>query len=205
MRPFTAISRDGPLNLYNAVRTAISPEARDKGVLVVLNDTIHSARFVTKSHTSHVETFVDRDIGPLGYTDSDRVVFYRTPLTRHTAQSEFDVSRLTSLPQVDIVYGYQEASPASITGLLKEHTSGLILNSSSPNYKPALKAAREQGVVVVASDRKGAGRLGHSAAGPAEGVITADNLNAQKARILLRLALSVTHDPMQIQRMFDEY
>jgi L-asparaginase len=205
MRPFTAISRDGPLNLYNAVRTAISPEARDKGVLVVLNDTIHSARFVTKSHTTHVETFVDRDIGPLGYTDSDRVVFYRSPLTRHTAQSEFDISRLNSLPQVDIVYGYQEASPGSISGLLNAHTNGLILNSSSKNYMPALKEARAQGVVIVASDRKGAGRLGHSATGPAEGVITADNLNAQKARILLRLALSVTHDPVQIQRMFDEY
>ncbi|HEY5806622.1 MAG TPA: asparaginase, partial [Povalibacter sp.] len=205
MRPFTAISRDGPLNLYNAVRTAISPQARDKGVLVVLNDTIHSARFVTKSHTTHVETFVDREIGPLGYTDSDRVVFYRTPLTRHTAQSEFDVSKLTALPQVDIVYGYQEASPASITGLVKAHTKGLILNSGSRNYMPALKEARTQGVVVVASDRKGAGRVGHSTGGPVDGVITADNLNAQKARILLRLALSVTHDPVQIQRMFDEY
>jgi len=205
MRPFTAISRDGPLNLYNAVRTAITPEAKGKGVLVVLNDTIHSARFVTKNHTSHVETFVDREIGPLGYTDSDRVVFYRTPLTRHTSHSEFDVSKLQSLPQVDIVYGYQEASPASVTGLVAAHAQGLVLNSAASSYLPALLAARAKGIVIVASDRKGAGRVTLSPKGPADGFITADNLNAQKARILLRLALTTTHDPVQIQRMFNEY
>jgi L-asparaginase len=99
--------------------------------MVVLNDTIHSARFVTKNHATHVETFVAREIGPLGYTDSDRVVFYRTPLTRHTARSEFDVSKLDSLPQVDIAYGYQEASPGSIDGLIKSGTRGIVLSSRS--------------------------------------------------------------------------
>jgi L-asparaginase len=205
MRPFTAISRDGPLNLYNAVRTALAPEAKGKGVLVVLNDTIHSARFVTKNHTYHVETFVAREIGPLGYTDSDRVVFYRAPLTRHTANSEFDVSKLDSLPQVDIVYGYQEASPGSIDGLVKSGAQGLVLASGAGTYRNALERAKAKGVVIVASDRKGAGRVTHHKDGPDKGAITAGDLNPQKARILLRLALTKTHDPLEIQRMFDEY
>jgi L-asparaginase len=205
MRPFSAISRDGPLNLYNAVRTAITPEATSKGVMVVLNDTIHSARFVTKSHTYRVETFVARETGPLGYADSDRVVFYRSPLTRHTAASEFDVSLLESLPQVDIVYGYQEASPASIDALVDSGAQGIVLASSASTYREALQRAKEKGVVIVASDRKGAGRVTHHKDGPVKGVITADDINPQKARILLRLALTKTRDPIEIQRMFDEY
>jgi L-asparaginase len=205
MRPFTAISRDGPLNLYNAVRIAIAPEARNKGVMVVLNDTIHSARFVTKGHTYHVETFVDREIGPLGYADSDRIVFYRSPLTRHTAKSEFDVSKLETLPQVDIVYGYQEASPGSVEGLIAAGAQGIVLNSASGTYREALQKAKSKGIVIVASDRKGAGRVTLNEKGPRDGGITADNINAQKARILLRLALTRTRDPLEIQRMFNEY
>lgn len=205
MRPFTAISRDGPLNLYNAVRTAITPEARNKGVLVVLNDTIHSARFVTKNHTYHVETFVAREIGPLGYTDSDRVVFYRSPLVRHTHRTEFDVSKLTTLPQVDIVYGYQEASPASVDGLVAAGTKGIVLASSSGTYTKSLEAAQKKGIAIVGSDRKGAGRVTVSERAAARGIVSADNLNAQKARILLRLALTRTRDVAEIQRMFNEY
>lgn len=205
MRPFTALSRDGPLNLYNAVRTATTPEAKNKGVMVLLNDTIHSARFVTKGHTYHVETFVSREIGPIGYADSDRIVFYRAPLTRHTARSEFDVGNLDVLPQVDIVYGYQEASPGSIDGLVDSKTQGIVLASGSGTYREALQRAKSKGIVIVDSDRKGAGRVTLDKDGPAKGGITADDLNAQKARILLRLALTKTHDPVEIQRMFNEY
>ena len=205
MRPFSAISRDGPFNLYNAVRTVLTPEAHGKGVMVVLNDTIHSARFVTKNHTYHVETFVAREVGPLGYADSDRVVFYRSPLTRHTARTEFDVSGLDALPQVDIVYGYQEASPGSVDGLIKAGARGIVLSSSAGAWRDSLARAQKKGIVIVASDRKGAGRVVLSETGPRAGRITADNLNAQKARILLRLALTKTKDPAEIQRIFNEY
>jgi L-asparaginase len=205
MRPFTAISRDGPYNLYNAVRTAATPEAAGHGVLVVLNDTIHSARFVTKGHTYHVETFVSRELGPLGFVDSDRVVFYRKLLTRHTAGSEFDISKLETLPQVDVVYGYQEASGAAIPALVEDGAKGIVYADSSPAYSRAFLAAQAKGVVIVQSDRKGAGRVTISDRAAARGTITSDNLNAQKARILLRLALARTTETRELQRIFNEY
>lgn len=205
MRPWTGISRDGPFNLLNAVRTAAAPEAVGKGVMVLLNDTIHSARFVTKNNTYRVETFVSRELGPIGYSDSDRIAFYRTPLTRHTAKSEFDISKLETLPAVDIVYGYQEASPAPIEGLVAAGVKGIILNDSAPSFAKATQFAQSKGIVIVQSDRKGSGRVVLSERTAGRGVITADNLNAQKARVLLRLALTKTTDPKELQRIFNEY
>lgn len=205
MRPFSAASRDGPFNLYNATRVAIDPAAVGKGVMIVLNDTIHSARYATKGHTYHVETFVSRDIGPLGYTDSDQVVFYRETLTRHTLNSEFDVLSLEELPKVDIVYGYQEASAAPIPALVTDGTKGLVLNSGSGSFNREIKKAQAAGIVVVGSDRKGAGRVVLSDRKLNSGIITSDNINAQKSRILLRVALTKTHDLEELQRIFDEY
>jgi L-asparaginase len=205
MRPFTAISRDGPYNLYNAVRTAGTPSASGMGVMIVLNDTIHSARFATKGHTYHVETFVSREHGPIGYVDSDQVTFYRRLITRHTTKSEFDISKVESLPQVDIVYGYQEASAAPIPALVADGASGIVYASGSPAFSDAFLAAQSNGVVIVRSDRKGAGRVVLSDSAAARRIITSDNLNPQKSRILLRLALTQTTNPAEIQRMFNEY
>lgn len=205
MRPWSAISRDGPLNLYNAVRTAAAPEAIGKGVLVLLDDTIHSARWVTKGNTTRVETFVSREIGPLGYADADRVVFYRTPLTRHTAKSEFDVSSLTNLPSVDVVYGYQEASAEPLKALVAAGAAGVVLADGSPAVTQAVLGALAKGVAVVQSDRKGSGRVLLSERVAGRGVVTADSLNAQKARILLRVALTKTKEPRELQRIFNEY
>ncbi len=205
MRPWSAISRDGPLNLYNAVRTAITPEAVGKGVLVVLDDTIHSARFVTKGNTTRVETFVSREIGPLGYADADRVVFYRAPMTRHTAKSEFDVSTLTNLPPVNVVYGHQEASPAPLESLVLAGAAGVVLADGSPAVTRAVLGAVARGVAVVQSDRKGSGRVLLSERQAGRGVVTADSLNPQKARMLLRVALTTTKEPRELQRIFNEY
>ena len=205
MRPWSAISRDGPLNYLGAVRTVLTPEAAGKGVMVLLNETIHSARFVTKTHTYHVETFVSREVGPIGFADSDRVVFYRSPVTRHTSTTEFDIREIESLPQVDIVYGYQEASRAPIDALAEEGVKGIILADDSPAYRNALLEARAAGVVVVQGSRKGAGRVMLSARAAARGEVTADNLNPQKARILLRLALTRTTETRELQRIFNEY
>jgi L-asparaginase len=204
-RPWSAISRDGPFNFYNAVRTAASPDAVGKGVMVLLNDTIHSARFVTKGNTYRVETFVARELGPIGFADSDRIVFYRTPLTRHTFDTEFDVTTIEELPQVDIVYGYQEASRAPIDALVADGAKGIVLADGSPAYNRALLEAQAKGVVVVRSDRKGSGRVLLSDATAARGQISSDNINPQKSRILLRLALTKTTQPKELQRIFNEY
>jgi L-asparaginase len=205
MRPFTAVSRDGPLNLYNAIRTAAEPAARSKGVMVLLNEEIHAARDVTKTNTERVNTFESRDLGPIGFSDSDRIVFYRSLLYRHTYKSEFDVSHLAALPRVDIVYGYQEGDRTAVDALIAAGAKGIVLNDSAPGFAAAIKDGRAKGVVFVQSDRKGSGRVLERTSRGDRGVVTADNLNAQKSRQLLRLALTKTTDIKEIQRMFDEY
>lgn len=202
MRPWTAVSRDGPFNLYNAVRVAGTPQARGKGVLILLNDEINAARDTTKGNTYRVETFIARDLGPLGYADSDRVVFYRNPLYRHTSKSEFDVSDLESLPRVDVTYAYQENDGVAIDAFVAAGAKGIVLTGGDTE---AMKRGQEKGVVFVQSDRKGAGRVTTSARTFERGVVTSDNLPPHKARILLRLALTKTTDLAEIQRMFNEY
>jgi L-asparaginase len=205
MRPFTAISRDGPLNLYNAIRTAADPDASEHGVMVLLNDEIDAARDVTKNNTERVNTFVSRDLGPIGFADMDHIVFYRRLRYRHTYKSEFDVGSLTSLPRVDIVYGYQEGGREAIDAFIAAGAKGIILDDSAPEFAAAVKDGRAKGVVFVQSDRKGSGRVLESTRSETRGVVTADDLNAQKSRQLLRLALTRTTDIKEIQRMFDEY
>ncbi|MET0656585.1 MAG: asparaginase [Steroidobacteraceae bacterium] len=202
MRPWTAVSRDGPFNLYNAVRVASSPKAKGKGVLIMLNDEINAARDTTKGNTYRMETFIARDLGPLGYADSDQIVFYRAPIYRHTMKSEFDVSGLNALPRVDVTYDYQEDDGVAIDAFTSAGAKGIVLTGSDPD---AIKRAQAKGVVFVQSDRKGAGRVVESARVFSRGIVTADNLNPQKARILLRLALTKTTDLKEIQRMFNEY
>lgn len=202
MRPFTAVSRDGPFNLYNAVRVAAAPHAQGFGVMIVLNDEINAARDTTKGNTYRVETFVARDFGPLGYTDTDQIVFYRKPIYRHTSSSEFDVSGLEALPRVDVTYIHQEADGVAIDAFVEAGAKGIIMTGGNPD---AVKAGQEKGVIFVRSDRKGAGRVMESELQMSRGFVTSDNLNPHKARILLRLALTKTQDLEEIQRMFNEY
>lgn len=202
MRPFTAVSRDGPFNLYNAVRVAAAPQAQGYGVMIVLNDEINAARDTTKGNTYRVETFVARDFGPLGYTDTDQIVFYRKPTYRHTSASEFDVSSLESLPRVDVTYIHQEADGIAIDAFVEAGAKGIVITGGNPD---AVKAGQEKGVIFVRGDRKGAGRVMESERQMSRGFVTSDNLNPHKARILLRLALTKTQDLKEIQRMFNEY
>jgi len=212
-RPATALSADGPLNLVNAVRTAASDDSRGRGVLVVLNDEINAARDVTKSNTYRAETFRSGELGFLGYVDDDKVAYYRAPEKRHTAQSEFDLKSMPTFPRVDIVYSSVEAStPLIVDALQRDGVRGIVFaatgaGSLSDQEKDAVRRniAQAHGTVFVRSSRVGNGRVIDRADYAELGIIPADNLNPQKARILLMLALATTNDARTLQRMFAEY
>jgi len=214
MRPSTAISADGPLNLLNAVRTAVAPEAKAKGVLVVLNDEINAARDVTKTNTYRVETFRAPELGLLGYVDEDKVTFYRSSTRRHTFNSEFDLSRIRQLPKVDILYSYVEPDPATIRALVNDGTKGIVFAGTGAGVLSSFEKAVVKSVqalpaasrpILVRSSRVGNGRVIAREEYDAMGIIPADTLNPQKARILLMLALTKTSDLKEIKRMFAEY
>lgn len=206
MRPWSAVSTDAHLNLINAVRVAAHPESRGKGALVVLNDQINSARDATKTDTYRVETFTSREYGFLGYADPDRVVYYRVPERRHTFKSEFVIDEVKELPQVDIVYGYQSASAAPVAALIADGAKGLVSASGSPALTAALRKAAADGIAIVASDNKGQGRVLNNPTRLETGIVSADNLRPQKARILLQLALACGKtSPEELQRIFNQY
>jgi L-asparaginase len=212
-RPATAISADGPLNLLNAIRTAASTEAQGKGVLVVMNDEINGARDVTKSNTYRVEAFRSGELGFLGYVDADRVAFYRASTKRHTTRSEFDVSNTSSLPKVEILHSYLEAGTAAIKALGEAGVDGIVFagtgsgSLSDPERAAvkALAATAKQKPFLVRTSRTGNGRVIPRKDYDAEGMVAGDNLNPQKARILLMLSLTTTRDLNEIRRIFAEY
>ncbi len=212
MRPSTAISADGPINLYNAVLTAGSPDAVGKGVLVVLNDQINAARDVSKTNTTTTDTFKATELGLLGYVVGNKAHFYRASTRKHTVDTEFDVSNLSALPQVDIAYTYANVGPTAVNALVAAGAKGLIHagvgDGSLPNkVRPALSAAREKGVVIVRASRVGQGIVARNGEANDDQLdfVVSDTLNPQKARILLMLALTKTNSTKEIQRMFYTY
>jgi L-asparaginase len=212
-RPPTALSADGPLNLVSAVRTAGCPESRGRGVLVVLNDEINAARDVTKSNTYRPETFRSGELGFLGYVDQDKVAFYRSPEKRHTVSSEFELDALGEFPNVEIVYSSVEANtPLLIEALQKAGVRGIVFaatgaGSLSEREKETVSqsAARSLGTVFVRSSRVGNGRVIGRREFDRLGIVPADNLSPQKARILLMLALAQTSDLNELRRIFSQY
>lgn len=206
-RKHATIGNDGDRNLLDAIRVAAAPQARGKGVLVVLNEEIHSARDVTKT-SQRPSGFKSPSIGMLGSVELDQVTFYRQPTRRHTAASEFQLPADGSLPRVDIVATYAGADGVAVEAFVAAGARGLVVNGFSYSGKPhrlqlpALREARERGVAVVLVNRGGDGRM------PVErgdGFVRGDNLTAQKARVLLSLALTRTTNPAELQRIFDEY
>jgi L-asparaginase len=208
-RPFTALSSDGPLNLIDAMRVACAPEASGKGVLVVTNGEINAARDVTKTNTYRLQTFRSRDLGILGYSDADRVVFYRTPTRRHTVQSEFDLAAAGELPRIDVLYVFNGARGDLAEAAVKLGAKGLVIAGSGAGstgeLRTTLAGIAKSGVVVVRSARVGDGRVARDDNWQEPGMVAADNLSPQKSVILLALALTRTRNPDDIQRMFDEY
>ncbi|HET6307703.1 MAG TPA: asparaginase [Rhodopila sp.] len=209
-RPSSALSSDAGMNLVNAIRVAASPEARGMGVLVVLNDEIHAAREVTKTSTLRLQTFRTPDFGVLGHADGDAVVFYRRPVRRLAPDTAFDVAGIEALPRVDIAYSYAGGDGVAVRAFTAAGARGIVAAAFAPGFctpdeVEALAEARRQGVVVVQSTRAGSGRTFQGTKLRELGFLIADNLNPQKARILLSLALTVSDDPEAIMAMFREY
>jgi L-asparaginase len=212
MRPATAVSADGPGNLYNAVAVAASPGARGRGVLVALNDEIHSARNVTKTDTTNVDTFKSINRGPTGLVHTGKIAWFERMDRRHTSQSEFSVQGREQLPRVDILYAHANMSPDLIDAAVKDGAKGLVIagvgdGNMTQQAIAALSRAAKAGVVVVRSTRLAGGlvlrnnevnddQLGFAASG---------EFTAPKARVLLQLGLTKSNDVKQIQRMFNEY
>jgi L-asparaginase/glutamin-(asparagin-)ase len=212
MRPSTAISADGPINLYNAVLLAASPEAVGKGVLVAMNDQIHAGRDVSKSNTTLTDTFRTPELGMLGYFQGGKAYFYRQVVRKHTVDTEFDVSALNALPQVEIALAHANVGPVAVEAFVAAGAKGIIHagvgNGSLPaKVRPALSAARAKGVVIVRSSRVGQGILARNGEANDDQLdfVVSDTLSPQKARILLMLALTKTSSTKEIQRMFATY
>lgn len=209
MRPASAMSGDGDLNLINAIAAVSAPEAAGKGVLVVLNDTIHCARDVTKGNTSRVHAFRERDLGPLGYVDNDRrVMLYRAPVRRHTGATPFSLGLVDELPRVDVVTSYVEADGALIDAAVSAGAQGIVFAGTgagmgTPSEEAALVRAANAGVAICISSRSGAGRVARRPALARRGFVAGDDLAPWKARVLLGLALAATTDPEELQHLFD--
>jgi L-asparaginase len=212
MRPSSAISADGYLNLVNAIKVAADPGAQGRGCMLVMNDTIYNGRDVTKNATYRVEAFQSRDLGPLGYADGDgKIVFYHQPVRKHTVHTEFDVRSLDALPRGDLVVSYVGADGTMIEAAARAGAKGIVsAGTGAGRPTPAEDAAfdkcfKEDGMLMCLSSRVAAGRVVRSPGLAKRGFIAADNLQPWKARLLLALALTKTNNADEIQRMFDTY
>ena len=211
MRPATAISADGPLNLLNAVIIASDKNSQGRGVLVALNDTIEGARDVTKMNTTNVSTFHSPDFGSLGIMSENKPRYYKMSTRRHTVNSEFDVSKIEKLPRVDIVYSHANDDGVMTKAAVAAGAKGIVhagtgMGSLHKDAFPALKDAAAKGIVVVRSARVPTGIVAPSDGSWTQaGLLDSDTLNPQKSRILLQLGLTKTNDRKAIQKMFEEY
>ncbi|HEX5214685.1 MAG TPA: asparaginase, partial [Vicinamibacterales bacterium] len=214
MRNPSTTGYEGVANLEDAFRVAAEPASRGMGTLVVLNDEINSAREATKTDSRLLSTFSSRDYGVLGSV-FDRVTYFRKPVRRHTAQSEFDVSKIEALPRVDVLLTYQGAPGDLIKAAVDNGAKGIVIAGAgvgaiSGTQGEGTTYANSKGVVVVTTTRTGQGSAGTGGGGPGRNGqpnlrVGGDDLQPVKARILLMLALATTTDVAQIARMFREY
>lgn len=212
MRSSSSLSADGPLNIYNAVGVAIDKNSNKKGVLVAMNDEIHAAREVTKTNTTGVATFKSVNSGKIGTVNYAKVNYYLESVKPHTYNSEFSIKGVKELPRVDIIYGKSNDTADFVDLAVKNGAKGIILagvgnGNPYPSVEEALRKAAKSGVVVVRSSRVGSGStsVGSEVDDQKYGFITADNLNPQKARVLLMLSLLKSKDIAQIQEYFNKY
>jgi glutamin-(asparagin-)ase len=211
MRPGTALSADGALNLLNAVTVAASADAVGKGVLVTMNDEIQSGRDVSKTVNIKTEAFKSQ-WGPLGMVVEGKNYWFRAPVKRHTAQSEFDIDTITALAPVEIVYSYGNVPRTQFDAVAKTGIKALIHGgpgngSVADRIVPVLKDMRGQGVQIIRSSRVPDGFVLRNAEQPDDQYdwVVAHDLKPQKARILAAVALTKTSDTKELQRIFWQY
>ena len=212
MRPATAVSADGPLNLFNAVAVAACPASHQQGVMVVMNDRIHGAHSLTKSNTTSVETFLSPVNGLMGTVNYGDVKFFRGPFRTHTFFSEFNSDDLLPLPRVDIVYACADMPPDLIEASVERGAKGIVIagDGNGNMNRATVETAKDyvqKGIVIVRSSRVPTGTVGRNVEvdDDTNGFIVSDELNPAKARILLMLALQKKRSLSQIQDLFYTY
>ena len=211
MRPGTALSADGALNLLNAVSVAASKDAKGKGVLITMNDQIQSARDTNKDVNIETRAFQSQ-WGSLGMVVEGRNYWFRAPVKRHTTASEFNIDNLSSLPQVDIVYSHGNVQPTAVQALVASGAKAIIHagtgnGSVADRMVKPLQEAQAKGVVIVRSSRVPYGFVLRNAEQPDDKYdwVVAHDMRPEKARILTMLALAQGADTKTLQRMFWEY
>jgi L-asparaginase len=212
MRPSTALSADGPLNMYNAVAVAANPESKGYGVMVVMNDEIHAAHDVKKMISTPVQTFQSPQEGMIGTVIFGQVLYFHKPSGRHTLNSEFSVDGVTELPRVDIVYACADVSTDLIDIMVKAGAKGIVIagvgdGNMNAGTLEAAKRATAKGIPVVRATRVpiGAVLINGEVVDKDYGTVSSDELNPQKARVLLMLALLKDRSREDLQRLFIEY
>ena len=214
MRPGTAISADGSRNLYDAIIVAGDPNSKGKGVILSFNENLYDAKNVVKTSTTNVNAFSSPNTGSIGQVYDGKVFYNAQPINKHSGSAAFDISKIDSLPGVEIVYAYAGASDAAINAFINNHSAGIIIagtgdGSFDKAILESVKKAVSKGILVVRSSRVVSGKVTNQYVGTFDdaklGTIVSDNLNPQKARILLMLALTMTKDKNRIQEMFMTY
>jgi L-asparaginase len=212
MRPSTALSADGPLNFFNAVAVAANKDAAGRGVLVVVNDWIHGASSLTKANTTAVQTFLSPLRGLIGTVAYGECEFYRGPVGKNTVESEFSLDGVTALPRVDIVMAHENMDGALVDAAVAAGAKGVVVagvgnGNMTKSALDALAAQAKKGIVCVRSTRVATGRVGRNVEVDDDKLtlVASDDLNPQKARVLLRLALLKPRSLGDVQRLFQEY
>lgn len=210
MRPATATSADGPMNLYQAICLAASSEAIGHGVMAVFSDTVYSGRDIQKINNFKTDAFDQKDFGCLGYMRDDKVFFFSRTFKKHTVQSVFSNLSITKLPKVGVVYYYAGATTEILNFMAEKYQGIVIVGSGSGNYSKKwideIIRLANQGTIFVRASRVNSGIVFDSAVfDPQNKCIPSNTLSGQKARILLMLSLIKTNDVKEIKQFFNEY
>src|SRR6186997_443007 len=212
MRPSTAISADGPKNLYDAITVAINPKSRGRGVLVSFNEGIFVARDVMKMSTTFTNAFGSPNTGAIGHAYDGKVEYYANAVREKDPASPVVIKADTKFPRVDIVYMYADAPPDMIDMLVAKKVDGIVIagvgnGNFNKAYMEAVKRAVAAGIIVCRASRAPSGRVVlHDEINDDElGTIVSDDLTPQKARILLMLGLTKSKDKKQLQQLFFKY